>query len=453
MNNTILKERYDSFTRNGVIKENIVKVNNDLVPKVFHNYDVPISSWPVLLDKNEIKGLNELCKELPMLLQKIPELYFKNDVKKISDFYFEGNEMLAQFALMSLAKNIEISSRLDIIQTQKGFKVLEINMGSSIGGMEFQNFDELIRSLHPIMKKKDNDNKDFVIRKTQSIYINFIIEQSLKFINTKNSDINIFLVGYGKSTEEDNEIQQYFQKLLDEELKHRNLKGKVFIGKIKELNLVKRKLFYEDKRIDSVLILNYAALGNSPNLFRAFLSNQVYFPDHLGTTILGDKRNLNILRTLAQKKYFSKKNNSLVLNCIPWTELVKDENVWYDQKEVSLTNLLKKNKNLFVIKVANELQGNNVFVGKFMEQNDWNNTILEAIESKNYLVQEFCDSQTVFAPNEDDKWVPNRLILGAYGFGDVYGGVCARLSQIHKNETGVVNAASGAIGGLVYEYN
>ncbi|RSC93305.1 hypothetical protein [Tenacibaculum singaporense] len=453
MDNTILKERYNSFTGNRIIKEKTVKTNNDLVPEIFHNYDVPISSWPVLLDKNQIEGLNELCKELPKLLQKIPELYFKNDTKKISDFYFEGNEMLAQFALMLLAKDIEISSRLDIIQTQEGFKVLEINMGSSIGGMEFQNFDELIRSLHPIMKKKENNDKDFVIRKTQSIYINFIIEQTLKFINTKNSDINIFLVGYGKSTEEDNEIQQYFQGLLNEELKYRELKGKVFIGKIEDLDLVKSNLLYKDKRIDSVLILNYAALGNSPSLFRAFLTNQVYFPDHIGTTLLGDKRNLNILRVLAKKKAFSEKINSLVLNCIPWTELLKDENVWYNQKEVSLINLLKKNKNLFVIKVANELQGNNVFVGKFMEQNDWNNTILEAIKSKNYLVQEFCDSQTVFAPNEEDKWVPNRLILGAYGFGDIYGGVCARISQINNKETGVVNAASGAIGGLVYEYN
>lgn len=452
MNNTILREKYNSFIKNGVRKENTIKVNNDLVPEIFHNYDVPISSWPVLLDKNQIEGLNKLCKELPKLLQKIPYLYFKSDTKKISEFYFEGNEMLAQFALMSLAKDIEISSRLDIIQTQEGFKVLEINMGSSIGGMEFQNFDELIRSLHPIMQKRNND-KDFVIKKTQSIYINFIIEQSLKFINSKNSDINIFLVGYGKSTEEDNEIQQYFQRLLNEELKYRELKGKVFIGKIEELNLVKNNLFYKDKRIDSVLILNYAALGNSPNLFRAFLTNQVYFPDHLGTTLLGDKRNLGILRILAQKKSFSEEINLLILKCIPWTELLKDENVMYNQKEVSFINLLKENKNLFVIKVANELQGSNVFVGKFMEQNDWNNTILEAIESKNYLVQEFCDSRTVFAPNEDDKWVPNRLILGAYGFGDIYGGVCARLSQINKKETGVVNVASGAIGGLVYEYN
>ncbi|REH54913.1 hypothetical protein C7448_102446 [Tenacibaculum gallaicum] len=452
MNNTILREKYNSFIKSGVRKENTIKVNNDLVPEIFHNYDVPISSWPVLLDKNQIEGLNKLCKELPKLLQKIPYLYFKSDTKKISEFYFEGNEMLAQFALMSLAKDIEISSRLDIIQTQEGFKVLEINMGSSIGGMEFQNFDELIRSLHPIMQKKNND-KDFVIKKTQSIYINFIIKQSLKFINSKNSDINIFLVGYGKSTEEDNEVQQYFQRLLNEELKYRELKGKVFIGKIEELNLVKNNLFYKDKHIDSVLILNYASLGNSPNLFRAFLTNRVYFPDHLGTTLLGDKRNLSILRILAQKKSFSEEINLLILKCIPWTELLKDENVMYNQKEVSFINLLKENKNLFVIKVANELQGSNVFVGKFMEQNDWNNTILEAIESKNYLVQEFCDSRTVFAPNEDDKWVPNRLILGAYGFGDIYGGVCARLSQINKKETGVVNVASGAIGGLVYEYN
>ncbi|AZJ35279.1 hypothetical protein D6T69_06995 [Tenacibaculum singaporense] len=58
----ILKERYNSFTRNRIIKEKTVKTNNDLVPEIFHNYDVPISTWPVLLDKSQ-KKLKKIVNE------------------------------------------------------------------------------------------------------------------------------------------------------------------------------------------------------------------------------------------------------------------------------------------------------------------------------------------------------------------------------------------------------
>ena len=69
------------------------------------------------------KELADCCALIPKLAHKIPKLYFQNDLKKIADFYFEGDQMMAQYAIISTQKEVAVSCRLDLIQATSGFKV------------------------------------------------------------------------------------------------------------------------------------------------------------------------------------------------------------------------------------------------------------------------------------------------------------------------------------------
>lgn len=446
MKNTILFDNYDSFVKDG--KHNFshcLNTNSELVSEFFRDFKYPISSWPIILPERLTDELARITIEVPRLLNEIPELYFKNDAKRIADFYFDGNEQMAEFFMLCSQKKTPVSSRLDLTYTADGFKVLEVNMGNSIGGMEFQHFEPLIEELHSELLY--TEGVEYKARQTQNIYIKFLVDQ----IGEVGNEVNIFIAGKEGEDETYKETKRrFFNDLLVDELAKSHKKGAVFIDTIDSLKFKDNALYYKERIMHSVLILDYSLTSMSPDLFRALLMDKVYFPDHLGTMFTGDKRNLGLLRKLAEEKAFSTAENELILNHIPWTEIVENTNVLYQGKAEPMIALLKQNKDEFVVKVADGMQGTDVFVGKYLNNQEWNNAIVKALEHGKFIAQKFSDSINMLAPDETKKWVPHKLIWGSFSFGDIYGGVWVRMSAI-KNNSGVINSATGAVEAIVYE--
>ena len=239
----------------------------------------------------------------------------------------------------------------------------------------------------------------------------------------------------------------YFKKNLKKERK----KGRVLTGKLTNLKLNEGNLCFEDTNIHSVIFLGIIK-GNIPqDLFRAFMMDKIYFPDHLALSMYSDKRNLQLLRNLAEVKTFSEEENELLLKSIPWTVGLKDNDVFFKQKITPLRSLLLDNQKGFVIKAAYGFQGKNVFIGNSHSKEEWRQIVDESLNSKEiFIVQELCEITDFFAPNKDNKWTLHKLIWGAFGFGEKYGGVWVRMSETEK-KVGIINSATGAVEAIVYE--
>ncbi len=449
MENTILFNKYSEFVNNNDVNiPSLLDTNNDLLLDMFRGFKYPISSWPVILTNELKQDLEEASTTIPRLLQDIPSLYFDNDVKKITDFYFNGDQQLGQFSLICHNKNVEVSCRLDLTYTDDGFKVLEVNMGSSIGGMEFQNFEPLMQKIHPILSTK---NKQFISRETQSIYAAFLIDKIEEYVSYDDQEIGVFLVNEQEGEQESKQNgKDFFNKLLNSQLIGRDKRGFVYMDGISTLEFVGGELKYKDIKIHAVLMLDFNLNNITPSIFRALVINQVYFPDHLGTMFIRDKRNLAILRNLALANKFSPEDNARILRYIPWTAIVANTEVVFQGVIYDMPRLLAERKEDFVIKIADGLQGKDVFVGKFQEQGRWEEIIKKAIKEKVYIAQKYSQSVDVLAPNKNNKWETHKLVWGAFGFGKTYGGAWVRMSA-NKNDSGVINSANGAIEALVYE--
>ncbi|WP_430408756.1 hypothetical protein [Kordia sp.] len=451
MKQTILSDRYEAFMEqsNDTIKP-LINTDSEDITAVFRNYKYPISSYPVILSKENSQKLEEVSTLIPKLLQKIPKLYFQDDIKKIADFYFNGDEMVAQYSMMCQEREVPVSSRLDLTLTETGFKVLEINLGSSIGGIGLQNFEPSVRNTHNVLSNTTT-RKQFTFHKSQNLYIQFIVAQILAYTQTKSSKINLFLVSDAGAGESQNAtVKDFFNELLQKELQRIGKIGNVYMDAITSLKMQSDGLYFKENCIHSVLILDFAQQNMSADLVRSFIMNMVYFPDHLGTTFMRDKRNLTILRKLASEGKFEGTQNELVLHYIPWTEVIEDIEVLYEGKTQNIIELLKENKDKFVIKIIDGLQGKDVFIGKFTSKTDWENAIKEALNDKKYIAQKFSDSLNLLAPNKENAWTPHKLIWGSFGFGDTYGGSWVRMSE-EKTTSGVINAATGAVEAIVYE--
>lgn len=451
---TILADHYDTFVTEATASLSpIADATDKSVPEIFNNYEYDVSSWPVIINTDTSKMLEKICVRLPELLRKIPAYYFDNDVKKIADFYFGGNEMLAQFVLMCHQKEAEVGCRLDLTYTQNGFKVLEINIGTSIGGWQIQSFDKLIRSLHPALKNNELKN-DFTAINTQQKYAEFLIDKIKEQVPEVTSEINIVIAGLPKIVKDGKSISKglsFFNDLIQAELQKRGMTGKVYDNDPATLQFTPQGLLLNNTTIHSVLYFYFEDYDEMPPILtRAFITDKIYFPDHTGSFMLGDKRNLGILRTLAERNAFSAEDNALLLDCIPWAAELKHQEVTFQNQQTDLVTLLKIHKDQFVIKPAAGFQGKGVFVGKYLTQDAWEKAIEMSLSNKTFIAQEFCESLDFIAPNSNNDWVPHKLIWGAFGFGKTYAGVWVRLSS-STTDAGVINSATGAVEAIVYE--
>jgi hypothetical protein len=444
---TILSEKFLEFEGNKDIPARI-NTNHDSVPDVFKSYKYPVSGWPVLINKQMTEELKELSIKIPGLLKQIPTLYFNDDIKKLAEFYFEGDEMMTEFAMLCHKKDLEIGCRLDLTFTEDGFKVLEANIGSSIGGWQIQSFESLIRNNHPELVNKDKI-LDYKGRNTLHIYMKFLIEQIIKQLG-KQSTINIFMeMGDIEDESEKQESLNFFDNLFKEELANFGLKGGAYTGDMSSLVLTDGNLYLGDKVIHSLIVLAMD-MNVTPAVFRAFMMDRIYLPDHLGLRMLGDKRNLSILLELAQNGKFSPDENALILKNIPWTSFIENKKVIFKDSEYILQELLKTDKDKFVIKVARGFQGKDVFIGKFSTDKEWEEALELALKNSAFIAQEFSDSLDFLAPSAENEWTLHKLIWGAFGFGDSYGGVWVRMSEV-RTDVGVINSATGAVEAIVFE--
>lgn len=444
---TILSDKFSEF-RNNIQFPSRINTDDDLVPEVFKNYEYPVTAWPILINKEMTDELKELTYTIPKLLQKIPSLYFNNDTKKIADFYFDGNEILADFGMMCHDKNVQIGCRLDLTYTDEGFKILEVNMGSSLGGWQIHSLESVIRRNHPELSDEAKSH-NYKTRNTLEIYMEYLIEQIIKQVGKESDTLNLFIDMRDIEDSEREKNIYFFDNFYRQELKKKGLKGNAYGADIKSLELIDGDLYLEDIVIHGVIILALD-VEITPAIFRAFIMDKIYFPDHVGLRMLGDKRNLAILRELAQSGKFSPKENELMLRNIPWTSPVEDKKTFFKGEEYDLSELLKADKDRFVIKAARGYQGKDVFIGKFQTDKEWKEVLETALKNGFFIAQEFSDSVGFMAPNEQNEWTPHKLIWGAFGFGDFYGGVWVRMSEV-KTDVGVINSATGAVEAIVFE--
>ncbi len=451
MKQSILSDKFDEF--NNVAAQDFsvwIDTKAKEVPEVFKQYAYPINSWPVLIDKNTATRLKKLCVQLPKLIYQIPELYFNNDQKKIADYYFSGNALVGQFAMICHEKNIESGCRLDLTLSKKGFQVLEINVGSSIGGWQVQSFESIIRKLHPELSNRET-RRNYHSENSQKNYIKFLVDKVLQHVKIEGDEVNIYMK---TGTIQDKEVQAtslaFFDNMLKKEFTSRGLRGKAYTGRLKDLKLQQGKLYLGNTNIHGIIILNLEDEEIPLDVFRSFILDNVYLPDHIARGMYGDKRNLGLLRELAEQSKFSSEDNELILQSIPWTANISDREVFFNQNKISLLELLRERKEEFVIKAAQGFQGKDVFIGKFSSTVEWEEAIRIALKNGHFIAQEFSDSIDFEAPNRQGEWTPHKLIWGAFGFGSNYGGVWVRMSEV-TTDVGIINSATGAVEAIVYE--
>ncbi|MDK1288837.1 hypothetical protein [Pseudoalteromonas umbrosa] len=419
----------------------IIDKTDPRIPEAIQGWSAEVSSWPILISKRHSEQLSQLSDRISHLLTLIPSLYFNNDEEKLSEYYCDTSIDEARLSLNNTQK-YKNTTRLDLILTEQGFRVLEVNFGSAIGGTECQYFDLALQAQHSKFFSEHN----FYTSNFQNEFIQYFID-NLQKTKPEYKELSVFLVSTHPIPDDIRQISiDFFSSLLFHATGIEDVK--VYTDTIDTLHYVDNELIYKEQRVDSVLLLE-ANEKLTPEVCKALADGKIFTPDHAGLKILSDKGNLGLLRELAERNCFSEADNKLVLECIPWTKNLIAGEVTYRGKDYDLLELVEQHKDSFVIKPRVGFQGKDAVLGKYASQGDWQTSLGEALQSGNFVVQEVCKSIECYSFTKDNEYCAFTPVWGSFSFGEGYGGSMLKMAELDKHD-GIVNGSTGIVA-LVYE--
>jgi len=424
---------------------------SDAVSPVMHGYQFEISNWPVLIS-------NDHLKEYQYFIKMLPSLYIKSlnaFGDKLNGIDFESFFALPQYYLdLYLRLNVqpdELYIRHDFVYSDKQMKLIESNVGSSLGGWQHDWLEPAFKSTLGPLEEQFGLR---LIRKTVADAFFSFNTRLAKRVKPHRDEVNILFYYTDSSPEEQAMVEVVIEQMC-EKIKPKDV-SKVTTILFEDFNIFEFKsdgrMFYEGVEVDVMLVDDGLIPEQfSLRLYTSILSKNVIFFDGLLGSLIGNKAMSAVLHEERIASIFSPDEQEFISKYVPWTKIMTSGVVNWEGQSFKLTELLKEQKDAFVIKKTLSLQGADVFVGRSLTQSDWNDLVDEKVSTSEWVAQEFCAPDYIITTDSKGELKRFDAVWGIFDIGTQYGGACVRGQLIDGLNDKVINAAKGAVDFLVFE--
>lgn len=380
-----------------------------------------------ILSQSEQHEAGELVSQLLRLLVSLPE--------KLGLNYFEyaTNQLgitkdAAEIILCSnetLSENI--FARADIVRSKGKWQLLEMNVGSSVGGMFYSSLPRLtgLDQKHDVLKEWG-----------QIIYNNYC--QGVRHIAFVEDPSYI------------EDLRTQFD-MLATELSTQQPGLKCSILSPGEIWVKDNQLQSKNGHIDCVYrFFNEQDVVKNPQLYshiiNAIKTGSVSVPMGFSSQLLSNKGTLAFLHELIKSSLLSEDEVKLVELFIPYTCRINHPNL----------KMLLADPINWVIKPTDSACGDGVVYGGEVSSSEWK-SLLDGIinnTSVSYIAQKYCKAEyepVVFNTSENKNIETNASVLwGIYVFGSRYLGTLVRANP-HDNTIIINHAVGASVGPLSYK--
>lgn len=451
-NHAAISNTAESFLRHAVNDGNCLQraqLLDDDLPPLFRHYAYPLHSWPWFLGEKMRRTLEDCVCRIPDLVQRAVKLEFGNEDEKLGA-YFGMPGLLARIYVDSPPDVAHLMQRTDAMLTADGLKILEINVGSNIGGWQIQWMDGQYRkhpSLKPFFERVDCRSRNIPLA-----YMTHIVETAAQICDRDDDHIHAFALvpaEYARSPDIMGTIGDVFRNALAD----CGRRGALHFGaSYEELTFLGTDAYLGDHRITAVVSVFQGEGAPMPPqmLYRSYLSARIAWPDNPFYTTIGNKKSLALLHKHKHTPHFSEHERALIDHFIPWGTEASAGEVEFKGIRIDLERLLLEQRERFVVKIAMGAQGNDVNIGKYKSDAEWSMIVRRAMNEPGWLVQEYCASLPFYGQSDETGYALHDVIWGVFGFGRKYGGCWLRLMKRGGGD-GIINSAKGAQETIVYE--
>lgn len=428
----IIQSKFVEFIKNHPIKitNSNFSYTEDFLP-IFG--DNKIQSFPTFIQEEIDEEFKEASINIRKIIDKIPGQVFKSDFKKIYDYYdmsqfgrsFEKFESI--FNIVNTNSDYMVS-RGDFIMTLEGLKCIEFNFGTDLGGWENKIGQDLYLNNELIADFIEENQLTPIYQDTLSKMFDHIIKSIIKNVKELENDVNTVFFYESGTPKTD-----YFTEIYDQCIKNfEGMRGELFFSNSKELYVEEDKVYLNNKRVACIVDIGHACHNEVYECFK--MKNIIVFNGPI-SHILGNKLNFALLHDENYNHVFSSYELELIKKYIPYAFRIEPENFKKLEQVI-------EHKSNWVLKPGQGFSGKDVYVGKEVSQDRWNELIESARDDRNSIVQEFCEPPTFLYLDKEGNIVPHHTVFGFFVFGHTYADGFIRFSRL--SDSLVINVSLGA---------
>lgn len=445
---TTAAEFFDYVLESDDRLEQLKHLANDLPPWT-RPYSTTQLAWPTFVGPKKLQQIKDAVEKVCDLVKTLPERIFDNEPRRLSDFYNYGDAALMELLLEQPNGIKGAVARCDFIDGPAGFMCCEINMAPNVGGWKSRFWEEKYLTNAVISRFIADQGIHISHHDPFRTFCLHIVEDASANGVCSDGVLNLAVMcapNYVPAEEGKRLAQDYSDFLRDVNV---GLRGRViFCTLAEDLSVKNSDLFYGDQRIHAVL--NYSG---------TFLPKQAYWCQKAGTlclyngpltNMMSDKRNLALLSEFEHAGLFDEAERKIIHDHVPWSRVVVDGQTTYHGETVSLPNFLIAARDRLVLKHGIGLGGQEVHVGSFTPEDEWNQQVQEAVSSGGWMVQEYVDGHPYVYADGEGNVRPQNVVWGMFCFGSRYGGGYLRMLPKGMRR-GVVNSGRGAVEGPIFE--
>jgi hypothetical protein len=404
-------------------------------------YDGDSLSRPVFLER---EPYTELIGDLEVLFAAItalPERLFGGDLVAFARAV-GLSELQAQVVARGSTRAPSRFCRADLYRDADGFHLLELNTGSTAGGVD-----------NAVLNRAMLDEVPFIRE--------FVQTHQLTFEDTM-AELVQTIIAEGKLSDDGPTGEKPFVVIADfpdsypdlEQLLHKGAADLAAYGvdatacSVDSLELRDDCLWLDGRRVDTIYrlfmiedLVKPGALELLEPVLRAAELGNVSIFTSLDAELYGSKGALALVSDEVNRHLYSADELARLDRILPWTRMVRQGPVTVDGQQHDLIEYALAEQNRLVLKPTTLHAGQGVVLGWQTDETTWKSSVTAALESPHILQRRIDPVLEQFPTDEGVE--PLLLLWGAFLVANGAGGVWVRGSR--ELDGAVVNTTTGAV--------
>ncbi len=426
----------------------------------------PLQGWPFFIGSERLRALAEMALGVDRLIKGAIERFLRGDAARVLEFYRPNLEDVSpEDFLAIMIDEVELRmlvgepsgvraalSRGDYLETREGLKLLELNAGGFLGGLQTQAIGELHLRSPAVSRFLEERGLHASTPRTLGALFRHLVEDTARQGAWREGEFNVAFQIYPHEEEwSDMHREEVYTRELRRVLAESGAApgGRVVLCSAED--------FVEEGGVVRVggvpvhaVIEMHDGSADMTGLLAHFKHRRVNLFSGPITALLLDKRNLVLVSEHAGSAEFTAAERELIERHIPWTRRVLPSKTTFRGRPIRLPDDLVERREDFVLKKANSLGGSYVHIGRFRSGDEWRRLVSRAVHEEDWVVQEYLETVPYCFQSGESGAARFDLVWGLFVFGDHFGGAFLRM-QPTEGGSGVVNAKQGAEVGALLE--
>jgi hypothetical protein len=392
---------------------------------------------PAFLEGSERRDLEADLLGIHDLLTSLPERLFDGDVERYCLAVGFDPELIRLALRTSAEWPPPLVGRADLYRDGTGFKLLEWNFGSALGGFQIGEVNRLMLRADVVRAFVERERLTYVDTMP-------LLADVLRRRHHRGSTPVVVLADWPDAFPHWEPMlkgmaAQFHELGIDARPCH-----------VGQLRATRDGLTLDGTRVDTVFrFFGLAQAGRDPEalalvepMVRACERGQVELYTPLTTTLPASKRALTLLSDERHRSAFSSAERALIDRFLPWTRDLRDGPVHVDGTTVDLRELCLQSKDSLVLKPGHLWGGVGVVPGWTVGEREWRAAIDEAWDRPFVVQRRVVPTPEPFPDLDTGELEPWLVLFGVFVVDRDYGGCFIRCSR--NLDVGVVAFEFGA---------